>query len=45
MQGDMWPLLELFKDKTEELVQVIMDWLEPLVWQALDRKTEHMEAS
>ena len=36
VQGDMWPLLELFKDKTKELVQVIMDWLEPLVWQALN---------
>jgi hypothetical protein len=45
VQGDTWPLLELFKDKTEEPIQVIMDWLEPLVMRALDRKTKRMEAS
>ena len=45
VQGDTWPLLELFKDKTEEPIQVIMDWLEPLVRRALDRKTKRMEAS
>jgi hypothetical protein len=44
VQGDTWPLLELFKDKTEEPIQVIMDWLEPLVRRALDRKTKRMEA-
>ena len=38
VQGDTWPLLELFKDKTEEPIQVIMDWLEPLVRRALDPK-------
>jgi len=26
VQGDMWPLLELFKDKTEKPIQVIVDW-------------------
>lgn len=45
VQGDTWPLLELFKDKTEEPIQVIMDWLEPLVRRALDRKTKRREAS
>jgi hypothetical protein len=45
VQGDTWPLLELFKDKTEEPIQVIMDWLEPLVRRALDRKVKRMEAS
>jgi hypothetical protein len=45
VQGDTWPLLELFKDKTEEPIQVIMDWLEPLVRRALDRKAKRMEAS
>jgi hypothetical protein len=27
--GNMWPLLELFKDKTKEPIQVIMDWRTP----------------
>ncbi|KAN0123146.1 cytochrome P450 monooxygenase CYP63 [Russula decolorans] len=45
VQGDTWPLLELFKDKTEEPIQVIMDWLEPLVRRALDRKRKRMEAA
>jgi hypothetical protein len=45
VQGDTWPLLELFKDKTEEPIQVIMDWLEPLVRRALERKAKRMEAS
>jgi hypothetical protein len=36
--ADMWLLLELFKDKTEELIQVIMDWLEPFVRRAVNRK-------
>jgi hypothetical protein len=45
VQGDTWPLLELFKDKTEEPIQVIMDWLEPLVRRALDRKAKRLEAS
>jgi hypothetical protein len=43
VQGDTWPLLELFKDKTEEPIQVIMDWLEPLVRRAMDRKAKRME--
>jgi hypothetical protein len=44
VQGDTWPLLELFKDKTEEPIQVIMDWLEPHVRRALDRKAKRREA-
>ena len=43
VQGDTWPLLELFKDKTEEPIQAIMDWLEPLVRQAMDRKAKRIE--
>jgi len=38
-------LLELFEDKAEEPIQVIMDWLEPHVRQALDRKTRRREAN
>jgi hypothetical protein len=45
VQGDTWPLLELFKDKTEEPIQVIMDWLDPLVNQAMARKAKHVEAN
>ena len=45
VQGDTWPLLELFKDKTEEPIQVIMDWLEPLVRRVLDRRANRIEAS
>lgn len=44
VQGDTWPLLELFKDKTEEPIQVIMDWLEPHVRRALYRKAKRREA-
>ncbi|KAI0271299.1 cytochrome P450 [Gloeopeniophorella convolvens] len=44
VQGDTWPLLELFKDKTEEPIQVIMDWLEPLVRTAIARKEKRKEA-
>jgi fructose-specific phosphotransferase system IIC component len=45
VQGDTWPLLELFKDKTEEPIQVIMDWLEPLVKEAINRKAKRREAN
>ncbi|KAH9979194.1 cytochrome P450 monooxygenase CYP63 [Russula compacta] len=45
VQGDTWPLLELFKDKTEEPIQVIMDWLQPLVREALDRKAKRKEGN
>jgi hypothetical protein len=45
VQGDTWPLLELFKDKTEEPIQVITDWLDRLVNQAITRKAKRMEAN
>ena len=45
VQGDTWPLLELFNDKTEEPIQVIMDWLEPLVREAINRKVKRREAN
>jgi cytochrome P450 len=45
VQGDTWPLLELFKDKTEEPIQVIMDWLEPHVRRALERKAKRKEVN
>ena len=45
VQGDTWPLLELFEDKTEGPIQVIMDWLEPLVKEALNRKAKRKEAN
>lgn len=37
-QGTTWPLMELFKDKTEEPIQIIMDWLEPLVKHAVEKR-------
>lgn len=37
-QGTTWPLMELFKDLTEEPIGVIMDWLDPLVKVALEKK-------
>ncbi|KAI0298782.1 cytochrome P450 [Multifurca ochricompacta] len=45
VQGNTWPLLELFKDKTEEPIQVIMDWLEPLVREAISRKAKRRVAN
>ena len=45
VQGDTWPLLELFEDKTEGPIQVIMDWLEPLVKEAISRKAKRREAN
>ncbi|KAJ7679274.1 cytochrome P450 [Mycena polygramma] len=48
-QGDTWPLLELFEDKTEECIATIMNWLEPVVVRALterdSRKRAGIEAS
>lgn len=37
-QGTTWPLMELFEDKTEEPIRIIMDWLEPFVKQAVERR-------
>ncbi|KAI0056481.1 cytochrome P450 [Artomyces pyxidatus] len=40
VQGDTWPLLELFEDKTEEPIQVILRWMEPLVKKAVAKKEQ-----
>ncbi|KAJ7853718.1 cytochrome P450 monooxygenase CYP63 [Mycena olivaceomarginata] len=37
-QGDTWPLLELFEDKTEDSIATIMNWLEPIVNRAISDK-------
>ncbi|GJJ09202.1 hypothetical protein Clacol_003424 [Clathrus columnatus] len=37
-QGTTWPLMELTKDLTEEPIQIIMDWLEPLVKVAVEKR-------
>jgi hypothetical protein len=42
--GYLWPLFELFKDKTEPHVKIIKDWLDPLVKRALDDKLRAEEA-
>lgn len=42
--GYLWPLFELFKDKTEPHVKIIQDWLDPLVKQALDHKLRTEQA-
>ncbi|KAF7306220.1 Cytochrome P450 monooxygenase CYP63 [Mycena indigotica] len=39
-QGDTWPLLELFADKTEDATNTIMNWLEPIVKRAIDEKDQ-----
>lgn len=36
--GFIWPIFELFDDKTAPHVDVIKRWLDPLVKQTLDRK-------
>ncbi|KIJ41473.1 hypothetical protein M422DRAFT_60420 [Sphaerobolus stellatus SS14] len=41
-QGPTWPLLELFKDLTEEPIQVIMNWLDPLVKVTLKKKMKSL---
>ncbi|KAJ7457886.1 cytochrome P450 monooxygenase CYP63 [Mycena latifolia] len=44
-QGDTWPLLELFKDETEDSIATIMNWLEPVVERALVEKENRRKAS
>ncbi|KAJ4478450.1 cytochrome P450 [Lentinula aciculospora] len=39
--GNIWPMFELFQDKTEKSNAVVHDFLRPLVDQALEKK--HME--
>jgi hypothetical protein len=43
-QGELWPLMELFKDKTEDSIATIMDWTEPIVEKAMMDKRERKEA-
>ncbi|THH11129.1 hypothetical protein EW146_g8151 [Bondarzewia mesenterica] len=38
--GKMWPIFELFKDKTTESNAVVQDWIKPLVEKALEEKDE-----
>ncbi|KAI0041067.1 cytochrome P450 [Auriscalpium vulgare] len=40
VQGDTWPLLELFEDKTEGPIDVIMQWIDPLVKKAVAKKED-----
>lgn len=42
--GSIWPLFELFKDKNEDHMTVIRQWLEPLVKRALSSK-QRMEGA
>ncbi|KAG1748095.1 cytochrome P450 monooxygenase CYP63 [Suillus lakei] len=45
--GFIWPVFELFDDKTAPHVEIIKRWLDPLVKQTLDQKTflEHLADS
>ncbi|KAJ7159063.1 cytochrome P450 monooxygenase CYP63 [Mycena crocata] len=44
VQGDTWPLLELFEDKTEDSIATIMNWMEPVVERAIKEKGRRMKA-
>ena len=41
--GDFWPLLELFKDKSEKNKRVIRSWVDPLVVRAVRIQKEMKE--
>lgn len=43
-QGPAWPLRELFHDETEDSIDRIFEWINPLVEQALARKDEDRKA-
>ncbi|KAJ7281436.1 cytochrome P450 monooxygenase CYP63 [Mycena rebaudengoi] len=43
-QGDTWPLLELFEDKTEDSISTIMNWMEPMVKKAVSEKERRSQA-
>ncbi|KAJ6595533.1 cytochrome P450 monooxygenase CYP63 [Mycena vulgaris] len=43
-QGDTWPLLELFEDKTEGSIATIMNWMEPVVTRAIAEKDRRTKA-
>ncbi|GJJ08807.1 hypothetical protein Clacol_003026 [Clathrus columnatus] len=36
--GDLWPLLELFRDKTKDSMRTIHDYIEPILRDAISRK-------
>ncbi|KAJ7656517.1 cytochrome P450 monooxygenase CYP63 [Mycena polygramma] len=42
-QGELWPLMELFKDKTEDSIATIMNWMEPIVTRAVNEKQRRKE--
>ncbi|KAJ6544117.1 cytochrome P450 [Mycena capillaripes] len=42
-QGELWPLMELFKDKTEDSIATIMNWMEPIVKRTIDEKQRRQE--
>lgn len=42
--GYLWPLFELFGDKTEPHIKVIHDWLDPLVKQAIEDKLRNQKS-
>jgi hypothetical protein len=41
--GGLWPVLELFKDKSEEHKRTIRNWVDPLVIRALQIQKEMKE--
>lgn len=42
--GSVWPLFEFLKDNTEGGIQVVKQWLDPLVHKAIERKIRRREA-
>jgi len=42
--GSIWPVFELFEDKTAPHVEIIKRWLDPLVNQTLERKATAQKA-
>jgi hypothetical protein len=42
--GPIWPLFEVFKDKTKEHMKVVNEYLEPIIQDALRRKKEMKDA-
>lgn len=44
-KGIVWPLSEPFHDKTQEAIDVIFNWIDPLVQHALQRRTQMDDTS
>jgi hypothetical protein len=42
-QGEIWPLLELFGDKTEDAIATIMTWLDPIVERTITENQRRKE--